>query len=201
MARLVLASASPRRRDILSALGAQFSVIVAPVPEFALPEEPPHQTVERLARKKTHAAAQTIARELGSASVILGADTGVVLDGALLGKPQGTEDAARMLRMLSGRVHEVLTGVALLEVATQRVESGASRTLVRFAPLSDAEIAAYIASGEPMDKAGAYGIQERGAWFIEGIEGSYTNVVGLPVELLRELARRFGLSFEDLTGA
>lgn len=199
MVRLVLASASPRRRDILSSLGARFTVHVTAIPEAPLPDESPHQTVERLAQKKALAAAQRVAQEHVMDSLVLGADTGVVIDSALIGKPVGTDDAARMLRMLSGRVHEVLTGVALVETRTQRMESGQARTLVRFAPLSEKEIAAYVASGEPMDKAGAYGIQDRGAWFIEGIEGSYTNVVGLPVELLRELAGRFNLSIDDLT--
>jgi septum formation protein len=181
--RLVLASASPRRADLLRAAGFVFETVVAVVDERVRPGESPSAYVRRLAAEKSAAATP------GTDAVILGADTAVVVEGAILGKPCDDADAARMLRRLSGRQHEVMTGVSLRLGAHEvgRVET----TVVHFAALTDRDIAWYVASGEGRDKAGAYAIQGLGSRFIPRIEGSYTNVVGLPmagvVELLAPL--------------
>ena len=182
MPTLVLASASPRRRELLTQAGFVFSVHPADIPEDPLPDEEPIAYVTRLARQK----AEAVFSELSAASqegfVVLGADTTVTLDGHILAKPEDAGDAARMLRLLSGRTHRVITGVAVATAG--RVEVAAEVTAVRFLTLSEEEIAAYIATGEPMDKAGAYGIQGRAAKWIPRIEGCYFNVVGLPVALV-----------------
>ena len=170
---LVLASASPRRREILQAAGIPFEVRPASVDEAVLDGETPEEHVLRLARTKAEAI---------EGDVVLGADTVVVVDGRILGKPADAADAARMLRMLSGRDHTVITGVCLR--AGIRSRRDVASTLVRFAPLTDAEIYDYVASGEPFDKAGAYAIQGLASKFVECIEGCYFNVVGLPVSLV-----------------
>jgi septum formation protein len=179
MRRLILASASPRRRELLAQAGFTFEVRPAHVNEDARPDEDPIAYVVRLARVK----AQAVFAELNDPhAVVLGADTTVTLDGHILAKPEDAADAARMLRMLSGRTHTVITGVA---VATARgTEVAAEVTCVQFLTLSDEEIAAYIATGEPMDKAGAYGIQGFAAKWIPRIQGCYFNVVGLPLALV-----------------
>lgn len=179
---LVLASASPRRRELLTQAGFVFSVHPAHIPEDPLPGEEPIAYVTRLARQK----AEAVFTELSAAGsqeglAVLGADTTVTLDGHILAKPEDAADAARMLRLLSGRTHRVITGVAV--AAAGRVEVAAEVTAVRFLTLSEEEIAAYIATGEPMDKAGAYAIQGGAAKWIPRIEGCYFNVVGLPVAL------------------
>ncbi|HZL49318.1 MAG TPA: Maf family protein [Terracidiphilus sp.] len=192
---LVLASASPRRRELLTQAGFSFQVHPAHIPEEPLEGEDPIAYVTRLAREK----AQVVFRELtsengptGKASpnsksslAVLGADTTVTLDNHILGKPEDAADAARMLRLLSGRTHRVITGVAL--VTAEGAEVAAEATAVRFLALSDEEIAAYVATGEPMDKAGAYAIQGRAARWIPRIEGCYFNVVGLPLALVSTL--------------
>ena len=189
---LVLASASPRRRELLTQVGYRFEVHPAHIPEDPLPGEDPIVYVTRLAREK----AEAVYRELTSHSIhpkdclngqfaVLGADTTVTLDNAILGKPEDAADAARMLRLLSGRTHRVITGVAL--VTAKRTEVAAEVTAVRFLTLSDQDIAEYVASGEPMDKAGAYAIQGRAARWIPRIEGCYFNVVGLPLALVCSL--------------
>jgi septum formation protein len=175
---LILASASPRRADLLRTAGIPFTVVAADVDERELPGEAPQAYVERLAGEK---ASRVEVHHPGA--FVLGADTTVVVDRAILGKPRDASDAARMLRLLAGRRHEVLTGLRL------RGPGGFDRssvitTVVEFAPLSDAEIACYVATGEPMDKAGAYAVQGLASRFITRIEGSYPNVVGLPVELV-----------------
>ena len=183
---LVLASASPRRRELLAQAGFAFQVHPAHIPEDPLPGEDPVAYVTRLAREK----AQAVHRELARANpkpekspetnlVVLGADTTVTLDNTILGKPEDAADAARILRLLSGRTHRVITGVAV--VTESGAEVAAEATEVTFLALSDAEIAAYVATGEPMDKAGAYGIQGRAARWIPRIEGCYFNVMGLPL--------------------
>jgi len=185
---LVLASASPRRRELLTQAGYRFEVHPAHIPEDPLPDESPIAYVTRLAREK----AEAVFRELTTATptpeknlVVLGADTTVALDNTILGKPEDAADAARMLRLLSGRTHRVITGVA---VATEKgTEVAAEATAVRFLTLSDAEIAAYVAGGEPMDKAGAYAIQGHAARWIPRIEGCYFNVMGLPLALVSSL--------------
>ena len=184
--RLVLASASPRRAGILRALGIPFRVAVSGVDESLLAGEGGAAAAERLARAKAASVA-----EAGGLPV-LGADTVVVCDGAILGKPDSAEDAARMLRLLSGRTHEVVTGVALAAAGTLR--SGIEQTAVRFASLSEAQIAWYIATGEALDKAGAYHVDGSGAAFIESLSGSPSNVAGLPVRLVLRLAQEAGLA-------
>ena len=187
MQRWILASQSPRRRELLSRLVADFEVIADDSEEILIPEEEPSVAVQRLAQEK----AKNVSNKIKYNAIILAADTVVVLDGKILGKPKDKEDAFRMLTDLSGNTHQVFTGVAVLETASGRCETVAEMTKVRFRQLSEAEIQRYIASGEPMDKAGAYGIQQRGALLVEGIEGDYFNVVGLPLcrlgKLLREM--------------
>lgn len=181
---LVLASSSPRRRDLLTAAGIAFDVVPADVDESVLTLEPPGDHVRRLARLK----ADTVLARRPEATV-LGADTIVVVGSEILGKPADAVDAARMLRALSGREHEVLTGVALVSARTAIVE--VARTRVWVNPLTESEIDDYIATGEPLDKAGAYGIQGRGSRFIDRIQGSYSNVVGLPVALVYRLLKGY----------
>ncbi len=201
---LILASASPRRRELLAQAGYTFEVRPAHIPEDPLPGEDPIVYVTRLAREKAEAVFREMSAvnrglSLSGASLsgasfqnkcldgqsVLGADTTVTLDSAILGKPADAEDAARMLRLLSGRTHRVITGVAL--VTAQGTEVAAEVTAVRFLTLSEEEIAAYVATGEPMDKAGAYGIQGRAARWIPRIEGCYFNVVGLPLALVSSM--------------
>jgi len=193
---LVLASASPRRRELLTQAGFSFAVRPADIPEEPLPGEDPTAYVTRLALEKAQAVFAEFA--LGAPApdsgtwestnpnsapvselVVLGADTTVTLDDHILGKPQDSADAARMLRLLSGRTHHVLTGVAV--VTASHAEAATEKTAVSCRTLTDEEIAAYILTGEPMDKAGAYAIQGRAARWIPSIEGCYFNVVGLPI--------------------
>jgi len=181
----VLASASPRRARILRDLGVAFRVVVSEADESPLPGEDGALRVERLARSK---AAAVASRET---LPVLAADTEVVADGRILGKPTTPEDARAMLAALAGRRHEVLTGVCL--VAGGIARSGVERTTVRLAPMTEAERAWYVATGEPMDKAGGYHVDGRGALFIEEVAGSPSNVAGLPVRLLLLLAREAGL--------
>ncbi|MGC1463635.1 MAG: Maf family protein [Terracidiphilus sp.] len=185
---LVLASASPRRRELLVQAGFSFEVYPAHIPEEPLEGEEPFAYVTRLAREKAEAvfgeltALNRLAGKVrldGQSLAVLGADTTVTLDDAILGKPEDAADAARMLRLLSGRTHRVITGVAV--VTAEGAEVAAEATAVCFLALSDEEIAAYVATGEPMDKAGAYAIQGRAARWIPRIEGCYFNVVGLPL--------------------
>jgi septum formation protein len=181
---LVLASASPRRRELLMQAGYTFEVQPAHINEDLHPGEDPIAYVVRLAREKAEAVFQE--RSAGAADnhslAVLGADTTVTLDNHILAKPEGAEDAARMLRLLSGRTHRVMTGVAL--ATSNGMEVAAEVTAVDFLTLSEEEIAAYVATGEPMDKAGAYAIQGRAARWIPRIEGCYFNVVGLPLALV-----------------
>lgn len=189
--KLVLASASPRRAEILRAVGWQFDVVAADVDESSRAGEAPSAYVERLAETKAAAVAARIAASDMAARIVLGADTTVVVDGEILGKPRDAEDAQGMLTCLQNRWHEVLTGVALLSVEgaeTRRAIVAHELTRVRFGAMSASEIAAYVATGEPMDKAGAYAVQGGAALFIERIEGDYWNVVGLPVRLVYRLA-------------
>jgi septum formation protein len=183
---LVLASSSPRRAEILRAVGWPFETLKVDIDETPLPSEDPATYVERLAREK----AEAVARLAEGGRVVLGADTTVVVEGCMLAKPLDEADARDMLRRLSGRWHEVLTGVALIRAGEEPQSVVAHQTTrVRFAALSEAEISWYAATGEPMDKAGAYAVQGRAALFIEQIEGEYCNIVGLPVRLVYRLAR------------
>lgn len=176
--QLVLASASPRRREILETAGLSFTVRPADVDESARSGESPGDYVRRLAETKARAVWR-------SGEATLGADTTVVVDSQILGKPADGAEASAMLRHLSGRAHEVITGYCLFD--GERAQAGAETTRVVFAPMTEQEIATYVASGEPFDKAGGYGIQGLASKFIERVEGCYFNVVGLPV------ARVYGL--------
>jgi septum formation protein len=179
---LILASASPRRAELLRNAGISFTVEPAHIPEQPLPGEPPLQYAQRLARDKARA---VYARH--SDDVVLGADTVVVVDEHLLEKPQDATDAARMLSLLSVRAHQVITGVCLVAKGYEKTE--AETTEVRFSVLSESEIANYVQTGEPMDKAGAYAIQGMASRWVERIDGCYFNVVGLPVPSLYRMLR------------
>ena len=181
---LILASASPRRAAILTALGIPFRTVVPSVDETLLPGESGAAAAERLARAKADAVAP---QDLP----VLAADTLVVCDGAVLGKPATPDEAARMLRTLSGRSHEVVSGICVAIGGTLR--SGVETTTVTFAAMDEAEIAWYVATGEPLDKAGAYHVDGRGALFVSAVSGSPSNVAGLPVRLMLRLAKEAGV--------
>ncbi|MGI2260213.1 Maf family protein [Shewanella sp. GXUN23E] len=194
---LVLASTSPRRRELLAqalfsrtdccAAKQGFELVAPDIDESHLAGERPEDFVVRLAREKAHAGLALCAQM--TAPVVLGSDTIVVCDGQILGKPVDEADAATMLRQLSGRQHTVMTAVAVTDGSQTLSELVC--TLVRFCELSDTDIQAYIATGEPMDKAGAYGIQAIGGSFVDAIDGSYSAVVGLPLVQTRNLLKRF----------
>jgi septum formation protein len=183
--RLLLASRSERRVELLRLVGARFDTCSTDVDESALPGERAEPHVLRLAEAKARAGLATAGETQGL--VALGADTIVTIDQAILGKPGDAEDAKRMLRLLSGRVHEVWTGVSLVDASDGRSVSEAARSLVKFAPLAEPAIERYVATGEPFDKAGAYAVQGYAALFVEAIEGSYSNVVGLPLSHVKHL--------------
>jgi septum formation protein len=175
--KLILASSSPRRAEILRDAGISFSVLSSAVDETPIPGETPQQHVQRLADAKGELAA---ARAVGP-SIILSADTVVVLDGRILGKPHSTDDARHMLELFSGRTHSVITGVRLVRLPDMERREFVETTLVHFSKLSSDEISRYLATEEPYDKAGAYAIQGRAGRYIPRIEGCYFNVVGLPL--------------------
>jgi len=183
---LVLASASPRRQELLARLGVAFTVVPSDIPEEH-PAAPPPEAIAAVALAK----ARAVALRLPSDAVVLGADTEVVLDGRLLGKPRDAADAVRILRELRGRTHEVITGVAL--VARGGEEATAVTTRVTMRDYDTPEIEAYVATGEPLDKAGAYGVQGLGARLVARVDGCLTNVVGLPISTTRELLERWGV--------
>jgi septum formation protein len=195
---IYLASQSPRRQELLRTIGVEFRLLLADDDEDAealeatIPGESPADYVARVVRAKLEAAVARMHRRALPAAPVLTADTTVALGGRLLGKPADADDAKRMLRLLSGRTHRVLTAVAVADGGRERVATSVSR--VRFARLSPAEIDGYVASGEPFDKAGAYGIQGRAGAFVRRIEGSYSGIMGLPVfetaRLLRHASRR-----------
>jgi len=194
---VVLASASPRRQELLRNAGIPFIVCPANIPEVPSPGENPRDCAERLAREK----AMAVSRQR-PADVILGADTIVVVDGEMLGKPRGDADAMRMLRLLSGRTHQVITGVCLvgpsLRTGNQKLETGFNKTcsettLVTMTKLTEEDIRSYVSTGEPMDKAGAYAIQGIASRWIPRIEGDYFNVVGLPVALVCRMLQENGV--------
>lgn len=188
MTRLVLASGSPRRAELLRRLGVEFTITVPEVDESVRPGEEPAVYVERLARQKAATAA-------GDDAVALGADTTVVHAGRIMGKPYHSNEAAAMLRRLSGDSHQVFTAVATARHGPEGlvVESLVETASVRFLPLVEAEIAAYVATGEPLDRAGAYAIQERGGVLVESIEGHPSTVIGLPLPATRRLLVRAGI--------
>jgi nucleoside triphosphate pyrophosphatase len=191
---IVLASASPRRQELLRNAGIPFTVQPADINEVPLAGESPRDCAERLAREKALAVSQSRPREY-----VLGADTIVVVDDAILGKPRDRDDALRMLRLLSGRTHIVMTGVCLVGAVAggqgsvaSNIQTAAETTFVTMCEISDDEIRDYVATGEPMDKAGAYAIQGIAARWIPRIEGDYSNVVGLPVALVYAMLRERG---------
>ena len=188
MQQIILASASPRREFLLKQIGLDFQVIPSCVEEIVDSQLEPQEMVLKLAKLK----AEAVAREYPEA-IVLGADTIVCCEGRVLGKPRNREEAAKMLHFLSGRVHEVVSGVVLQRLIPESVRGEAVTTRVKFRNLTDEEIAGYIATGEPFDKAGAYGIQGMGALLVEKIEGCYFNVVGLPLSRLPDMFREFGV--------
>lgn len=173
--RLILASGSPRRQELLAKMGYTFEIIKPDVDEHM--EGPARDVVRALSRRKAEAAARDV-----HSGVIIASDTLVSLDGAALGKPEDEADARRMLHMLSGRTHEVFTGVTIIDTDHRRAQTRVVRTGVQFRNLTDAEIDQYISTGEPMDKAGAYAIQGGAGAFVEAYDGSYENVIGFPVD-------------------
>ncbi len=195
---LVLASASPRRQELLRNAGISFTAHPTNIPELSQPGEGPRDCAERLAREKAQAA---LGHHPGK--IVLGADTIVVVEGEILGKPRDAGDAGRMLRLLSGRTHQVITGVCLgLRTGNQKLESGfedtrSETTLVTMISLSNEDIRSYIATGEPMDKAGAYAIQGLASRWIPRIEGDYFNVVGLPVALVSRMLKEHGFGGQE----
>ena len=216
--KLVLGSSSPRRRELLERMGLSFRVLTAEIDETKFETEDPETSVRRICEAKAAAVAECLKRE--NPQLILTADTIVVLDGKILGKPHSEAEARAMLRALSGREHAVYTAFALLPVEASGSRDQASgdggrgsfgsgfasaqddrrggfthceKTFVKFRPLTEAEIDAYVATGEPMDKAGAYGIQGLGAMLVEGIRGDYFTVMGLPVCRLAQALKRYGM--------
>ena len=188
MPNIILASQSPRRRELLARMGIpHFDVIPAREEEQADPTLPAGRLVKALAQQK----AREVAARVPPDAIVIAADTVVAIDGEILGKPHSPGEAAEMLQKLSGRQHTVCTGVAVRQNDVELVEGEAAQ--VRFRPLSPEEIAAYIATGEPMDKAGAYGVQGYGCLFVEGIVGDYYTVMGLPVCRLGRMLARFGV--------
>jgi septum formation protein len=185
---IILASNSPRRKELLRQIGLDFSSDPADVDERMLADETPESYAIRVALDKARVAAGR-----AKSGIVIGADTIVVLDDTVFGKPVDAQDAERMLLQLSRRMHRVITGLAVMDVATGRALTRASITRVWFRNLTRDEITAYVKSGEPLDKAGAYGIQEKDALLVERIEGCYFNVVGLPLSLLGEMFSEFGI--------
>lgn len=182
-----LASASPRRQELLRQLGLHFDVQAADILEVALPGETPADYARRMALEK----ARAVSSRLKDGLPVMGADTDVVLDGRILGKPRDRDDALAILAALSDREHEVYSAVAMVQ--GERAEVQLSVTQVKFGPVTPAAAARYWETGEPADKAGAYGIQGQGAQFVKGINGSYSGVVGLPLFETTELLQRFGI--------
>ena len=187
--RLILASASPRRAELLRAAGIDFDVRPADVDEAILPGEAPSDYVSRLAEAKAR-----VVHERDNERTVLAADTAVVVEGEILGKPIDEADAKRMLRLIGGRTHEVLTAVSIFHPG-QIVDTRVDVTTVEFALLSEADVSWYVSSGEPMDKAGAYAVQGLASRFVTRLEGSYSNVVGLPIALVYQMLTTKLLTF------
>lgn len=192
--KIVLASQSPRRRELLGKMGLEFTARSPEIDEEAITGLPAEELVKALSREK----ALHIARDEAPDAIVIGSDTVVVLDGEILGKPDSEEQAVVMLTALSGRSHEVCTGITVCQ--GDRVDSQAEVTKVTFRSLTQEEIRQYVATGEPMDKAGSYGIQGYGALLVEGIQGDYSSVVGLPVCRLGRMLLNFGVNCMELAG-
>ncbi len=176
---IILASSSPRRKDLLSQAGVVFSIVVSGCDETPVPGESPREMVERLAVVKA-----AVVADQNTGAFVIGADTTVCIDGEVLGKPESFEQACEMLRKIQGRTHEVLGGIAILNRTLNIERVWSHSTKVTMAPMSEEVIARYVQSGEPMDKAGSYAIQGLGLQFVESVEGSYSNVVGLNISAL-----------------
>jgi septum formation protein len=189
--RIILASESPRRREILKSTGLRFEVASSDFEEDLGLGLPPHELAQHLSVEK----ANSVAGGYPDA-VIIAADTFIVLGGSVLGKPHTGDEAGRMLRALSGRAHSVITGFTILDTKSGKMLSESVETMVWFKELSEKQIDDYVETGEPLDKAGAYAIQEKGAALVDRIEGDYQNVVGLPLKALRESLRQFGIYWE-----
>lgn len=196
MPEIILASASPRRAALLQQIGLRFRVQPSALNEEGGPMELGGQAPDVLACRLARAKAEEVAARLGR-GLVIGADTIVACGGIAFGKPRDAAEAREMLLRLAGRMHQVVTGVAVVEAATGRAEVASAAAAVRMRPFDPAEAAAYVGTGEPLDKAGAYAIQGRGALLIDGIEGDYFTVVGLPLSTLATLLRRFGLDVWD----
>ena len=190
---IILASNSPRRKELLRQIGMSFRSDPADVDEQILPGEEADEYAVRVALDKA-----SVAAERTGAGIIIAADTIVVLGTTVLGKPADAKDAERMLGMLSGKMHAVITGLVVMDAGTRKTQKRIAVTNVWFRNLTNDEIVSYVATGEPLDKAGAYGIQERGALFVQKIEGCYFNVVGLPLSLLGEMLVDFGINLFPL---
>ena len=198
MTQLILASQSPRRREILENLGLSFRIVTADVDETCS-ETDPRRYVEELALRKGRAVLDRLAAEgkVDSNTIIIAADTVVAAEGKILGKPRDREDALHMLELLSGKTHQVISGIAILSLS--HTAAASEVTGVRFAPLSRDEMDFYVSSNEPYDKAGGYAVQGLASLFIDGLEGDYFNVVGLPVKRLRDLlVAEFGIDLASL---
>ncbi len=192
--KLVLASASPRRRELISLLGLPVRIIPSRVQEDTPDDWSPSQIVEGLAIRKALAVKEELAESDDRYAIVVGSDTIVVLNGKVMGKPRDAREAEWMLRQLAGETHEVYTGVSCVRVSDSKIATSHRVTKVKMRNLSQDQISRYVATGEPMDKAGAYGIQEIGSLLVDSIEGCYFNVVGLPVSLLAVLLVQFDIT-------
>lgn len=190
---LVLASASPRRQELIALLGLPVQIVPSLVEEDTPDHWSPSEIVEGLSKRKALAVKEELAGQSEGSSIIVGSDTIVVLNGEVMGKPRDAEEAEQMLRQLAGQVHEVYTGVTCIRQSDAKTVTSHRVTKVRMRKLSEGQISRYVATGEPMDKAGAYGIQELGSVLVDSIEGCYFNVVGLPLSLLAVLLEQFDI--------
>jgi septum formation protein len=196
--KLILASSSPRRAEVLRKAGFLFEVRPANVDETLLPQESPEDYVRRVAKSKAQVIAEQ-ARATGERAIVIAADTTVVTEGQILGKPEDAEDARRMLRLFSGKTHEVLTALAVINIPTGKEALHVEKTRVEFLKMPEAEIERYIQTGEPFDKAGAYGIQGIAGRYATRIEGCYFNVLGLPLSCLWTTLQAVGWKEDNLT--
>lgn len=191
---LILASASPRRQELIALLGLPVRVVPSRVDEDTPEDWSPEQIVEGLSLRKANAVKEQLTESVDESSIIVGSDTIVVLNGKAMGKPRDEQDAREMLEQLSGQVHEVYTGVSCIRIFDGKTATAHRVTRVKMRSLTGEQISRYVATGEPLDKAGSYGIQEIGSLLIDSIEGDYFNVVGLPVSLLAVMLEPFGIT-------
>lgn len=197
---LVLASASPRRKELLSLLVREFEVLPADIDETPLEQENPQDYVIRMAQQKALACADKLSHQQALECIIIASDTSVVIDDQILGKPESLQDAKRMLRLLSGRRHQVMTSICIYQPNKQHQVATSVNTEVRFRTISDLEMEYYWRTGEPQDKAGSYAIQGHGAVFVESMQGSYSAVVGLPLYESAQILSQFGIhSLEEMS--